>query len=150
MKSFYARLYLDILDRIKNEVPEIRWTEQDFGQDSYDEYRPAILFPALLIDFPETSYEGLSELDQFARTTISLRLLAAPFTQSYEGAPVEIAEDALGFFEIEQKVVEAIHGWSPDYCQPLIRERAASDIRNKNGLRVRELTFSTAHEECFE
>lgn len=150
MKSFFANLYLDLQDRIKSEVPEIEWIEQDFGQDVFDKWRPNVAFPAVLIDFPLADYEAEAGSGQFGNVTINLRLLVAPFSQSYEDAPIEVRQDALEYFELEQKLVSAIHGWSPEYCQALVRGSIASHNRNDIGLRIRNLVFSTAYEEDFE
>jgi hypothetical protein len=152
MNSFFAQFYLDLCERIKQEVPEIEWIEQDFGQDAFDKWRPNVAFPAVLIDFPNANYSAESGLSQFGNVTVALRLLVAPFSQSYDDAPVEVKQDALDYFELEAKLVEALHGWAPDaeYCQPLIRESITSNNRNDIGLRIRNLTFSTAYEEDFE
>ncbi|MDD4217465.1 MAG: hypothetical protein PHZ24_09045 [Bacteroidales bacterium] len=150
MESFYASLYIDIMERIKAKVPEINWIEQDFGQDVIDKWRPNVLFPALLIDFSNSEYEGESESNQFANVTVRIRLLVAPFTQSYEGAPVEVIEKALNYFDVENNVVRALHNWHPTYCQPLIRVRASSQNRGDIGLRIRTIDFATSYEEEFE
>lgn len=149
MESFFAQLYLDIQARIKEAVPEIKWIEQDFGQDVFDKWRPNVEFPALLIDFPSAEYSQILGTGQFAEVKIAVRILEAPFTQSYENAPIEVRKDALHFFETEHKVVQALHGWQPNdgYCQSLVRERATSNNRNDIGLRIRELQFSTAYDE---
>ncbi|MFV0313275.1 MAG: hypothetical protein ACK5KN_16730 [Dysgonomonas sp.] len=150
--SFFARYYLDICERIRTEVPEIEWIEQDFGQDVFDKWRPNVAFPAVLIDFPAASYDAEAATSQFGEVTMSVRLLVAPFTQSYEEAPIEVKEDALQYFEIEQKLINALHGWQPEdeYCQPLVRSSIQSNNRNDIGLRIRNLAFTTAYEEDFE
>lgn len=149
MNSYFAQLYLDLQERIKEQVSEIEWIEQDFGQDTYDQWRPNVAFPAVLIDFPNTDYSALSSCGQFGEVTIAVRLLVNPFTQSYEDAPIEVRQDALQFFELEQQIVNALHGWQPDggYSQALIRARASSNNRNDIGLRIRELLFTTAYQE---
>lgn len=152
LNSFFARFYLALQERIRETVPEIEWIEQDFGQDAFDKWRPNVAFPAVLIDFPNTRYEGESGLSQWAEAKINIRLLVAPFSQSYDDAPIEVKEEALQYFEIEQKLINSLHGWCPDegYCQPLIRESIFSDNRNDLGLRIRSIGFGTAYEEDFE
>jgi hypothetical protein len=149
MNSFFSQYYLDLCDRIKEAVPEIEWIEQDFGQDVFDKWRPNVAFPAVLIDFPRAVYSAEAGLKQFAEVSVSIRLLVAPFSQSYEDAPIEVREDALHYFELEQQLVDALHGWMPDdaYCQPLIRESITSNNRNDIGLRIRNITFSVGYEE---
>jgi hypothetical protein len=151
LQSFFARYYLDVCEHIREEVPEIEWIEQDFGQDVFDKWRPNVAFPAVLIDFPAASYDAEATASQFGEVTLSVRLLVAPFTQSYEDAPIEVKEDALQYFEIEQKLINALHGWQPDdkYCQPLVRSSIQSNNRNDIGLRIRNLAFTTAYEEDF-
>lgn len=156
MESFFAQLYLDIQERIKDQVPAIQWIEQDFGQDTFDKWRPSVAFPALLLDFTASEYSELSELNQLADVTIVCRLLVAPFSQSYEGAPIEVVQDAISYFDLEREVVAALHGWTPNeyadsnYCQRLTRKRCVSANRSDIGLRIRELHFTTQFEEYFE
>lgn len=152
LNSFFARYYLALQERIREVVPEIVWIEQDFGQDAFDKWRPNVAFPAVLIDFPNARYESESGLSQWATVKVSIRLLVAPFSQSYDDAPIEVKEDALQYFEIEQRLINALHGWCPDegYCQPLIRESITSDNRNDLGLRIRSIGFETVYEEDFE
>lgn len=149
MNSLFARLYLDLQARIKDQVPEIKWIEQDFGQDTFDKWRPNVDFPAVLIDFPDASYSNMAGNDQLGEVTIMVRLLVAPFSQSYDGAPIEVKQNSLQFFELEDALVNALNGWAPTegYCQLLVRTRAQSHNRNDIGLRIRELQFTTAYED---
>jgi hypothetical protein len=172
IESYFAALFLDLQARIKNQVPEIQWIEQDFGQDTYDKWRPNVVFPAVLIDFPDANYESIGGTGQIGDVTVSLRLLVAPFEQSYEDAPIEVRKGALEYFELEHKLVQALHGWMPDaehseiytfdpsfdatfavsgeYTQPFVRTRISSNNRNDIGLRIRELQFTTAYQEYEE
>lgn len=151
MKSFFANFYLDLCERIRTAVPEVKWIEQDFGQDVFGKWRLNVAFPAVLIDFPAVRYSAEGGLSQFGEVSVSLRLLVSPFAQSYDGAPLEVKKEALAYFEIEQKLVEVLHGWTPEkeYCQPLVRSSITSNNRNDIGLRVRNLLFTTAYEEDF-
>jgi len=159
MNSFFANFYLDLCDRIREAVPKVQWIEQDFGQDVFDKWRPNVAFPALLIDFPNTVYSAEGGSSQFGEVTVTLRLLVSPFEQSYDDAPLAVKQGALEYFELEQEIIAALHGWAPTsplsgglggaYCQPMVRSSVSSNNRNDIGLRVRNLTFSTAYEEDF-
>ncbi|MEG1644175.1 MAG: hypothetical protein RR293_08545 [Bacteroidales bacterium] len=148
MTSIYARLYLALQQRLNSVVREIKWIEQDFGQESMS-MRPGVAFPAALIDFPDTIYSAMMTEGQLGIVTISIRLLVAPFSQSYEGAPINVKKDALKYFEIEKQLSDALHGWMPaeGYCQPLTRVAARGENRGEIGLRIRTLTFETSFEE---
>ena len=150
MRSLFSKLYLDMQTRITEAVPEVKWIEQDFEQESA-EWRPNVQFPAVLIDFPQADFSQLGGANQWGDVRISARLLFAPFSQSYQAAPDEVKEKALEYFEVERKLVAALHNWMPPegYCQPLVRRSVSSNNRNDIGLRIRALQFDTAAEWWF-
>ena len=157
LKSFYSLLYIDIQERLKECCPEIQWIERYFGQDRFN-FRAGVAFPAILIDFPDTTYTGEEGSTQFCEAIISIRLLYSSYSQASAYAPDTARADAMGFFELENKIVTALHGWTPprNYCQSLVRVRAESEYNkrtpndNRNGVYdLRILTFSTCYEEDF-
>lgn len=157
LQSFYSLLYIDIQERLKEYCPEIQWIERYFGQDRFN-FRAGVAFPAILIDFPDTTYSGECGTTQFCQATISIRLLYSSYSQASAYAPDTARADAMGFFELENKLVSALHGWAPprNYCQSLVRVRAESEYNkrtpndNRNGVYdLRIITFSTCYEEDF-
>lgn len=67
----------DIIELIGNNMPDIRTVDEDYGQlemldDSRDSY--PLIFPAVLIDAPETSWENIGGLSQKGLCTVSVRL----------------------------------------------------------------------------
>lgn len=67
----------DIIELIGNNMPDIRTVDEDYGQlemldDSRESY--PLIFPAVLIDAPETSWEnigGLSQRDSAPSVSVS-------------------------------------------------------------------------------
>ncbi|MBT1702942.1 hypothetical protein [Chryseosolibacter indicus] len=154
MNNYFGQLYLDLCEYLKTVVPELRWIDQDFGQLEHFEVRPEVSFPCCLIDFVSASYSGLSNLAQIGEVVVNIRLGFAPFSQSYHAAPMNVKEKALEFYDVEQKVYEALQGWSPvkdndNYTQPFYRQSAMTEQRDGDriGLRVRVLSFGTQFED---
>jgi hypothetical protein len=154
MNNYFGQLYLDLCAYLKTAVPELRWIDQDFGQLEYFEIRPEVSFPCALIDFVSSQYSGISNLGQLGEVGINIRLGFAPFSQSYHAAPLDVKEKALEFYNIEQKVYEALQGWAPvkdgdNYTQPLTRQSAVTEQRDGDrvALRVRVLSFATQFED---
>jgi hypothetical protein len=152
--SYFGQLFLALSNHIKANVPEIKWIDQDFGQLEQFEYRPAVNFPCVLIDFPMANYSNNSELSQSADITVQLRMGFAPFSQSSTVAPTNSREKALEYYQIEQKIYEAVQGFETEYTQPMIRINAgteqrlsASDQADSIGLRVRVMNFATQFED---
>lgn len=150
MKSFFSKLYTDLLMRLQMEVPELQWIEQDLGQDQTD-VRPNVAFPAVLIDFPDTRYSDMGCGGQLGTAVVQVKLLVSTYSGSYSAAPKDTRKGAMSYFELEHKIVEALHLWQPDggYCQPLVRNRVRSENRGDISLRVRTITFDTDYESTF-
>lgn len=146
LQSLYARLFIDLQDYITDTLPDIRWCDGWWGQEQL-QYRPAVAFPALLIDFPSAQFSAEAKNSLFGIVTISLRLLCAPFSSSAATAPEEVRAEALEYFELEHDIIAALHGWAPadSYCQSLTLTGLSTDNRNPE-LRIRTLTFTTAYE----
>jgi hypothetical protein len=147
MNSFFAKLFLEIQQKIKIEVPDIGFVEQNFWQYSFENYKATVSFPALLIDFPSTSYSALQGNIQLNTTVINIVLLFEPFSQSFNLAPEAVKQKTIEYYEIEYKVYKALQGWNTDFCTPLVIIDAKSQNRNEIGLRIRELNFTTEFED---
>lgn len=144
-QSFFKTIFLDLQERIKTEVPEIRFIEQNIGQIGIEDFRKMVSFPAVIIDFSNTTFTALQGNVQLAEATITITLIFETFSQSYNLAPSSVKEKALEFLDIEQKVYQALQGWENGNCTPMVRMNATS--QNELGLRIRILNFSTSFED---
>lgn len=154
---FYVQLLLDLQERIAREVPEIRYIDQQLGQlDNAQGTPSAIVYPALFIDFPEAmydvdfpeaSYSDMSANGQLGNVPVSFQLVSNDVFPSWHGIPVEDRKKGFDFLRIEQKLYKALQGWSNDYFSPLSRTRVKSTSKHHPGFKVRELIFTTQHED---
>lgn len=148
--SFYEQFILDLQAHLKVAVPEFRFIDQNLGQWGDDNFRASVSFPAILVDFPTTTYSDISTGSQLGLTNIELTLLFNTSSQSYNLAPENIRVKALDYYKLEAKLVANLQNWSKDYFQGLMRTNAQSKNRNELGLRIRELNFTTEFEEYLE
>lgn len=151
MESFFAKAFLSIQSRIKEQVPEIAWIDQDLGQLEHYDVRPSVQFPCVLVDFINFHFKELGDLNQWGEGTIQLRIGFDPFSSANSVAPLDSQEQALTFYEIENKVFKALHGWIPTYqdepiSEPLIRTTAVTELRDDR-CRVRVNHYTTAFED---
>lgn len=149
-QSFFGQMLIELQNRINDKVPEIRFVEQDFGQlESPDDLgRYPVSWPCTLIDFSNTEYSDLSQMVQEADdVTIDIRLGFPAFSFTSSLQPVHVREQGLKFYELENLIYQALHGWAPEnLCQPLARRNAITEKR-EDGLRVRVLRFTTRFED---
>jgi hypothetical protein len=150
MDNFFGLLFVALQEQIKTEVPEIRYIDTDIGQiDFYnpDDGPPPISLPAVLIDFPETPYDQLSQMVEEGQPQIRCRLVFAPFSNTNNLTPAQWKEKGLYYFELEQKLYRALKGFHANgLCQPLNRQSQATEKR-QDSLRVRENIFTTRFED---
>jgi hypothetical protein len=145
--SFYKQFILDLQEFIKAHLTEWRFVDQNLGQWGNDNFKAAISFPGILVDFPTTGYSETGNGSDLASVEIKLTLFWDVNSQSYNLAPAHIKSKALEYYEQEQKLVAFLKSWKTDYFTPLVRTTAVSRNQNELGLRIRELTFGTEHEE---
>lgn len=148
MNDIFSKLYTDMATHIAENMPEIAWIDLYLGQDQTD-LRPALVFPAVLVDFDKTDYSMLGCANQLAEVQISVRLLLDNYALSAQKTPLKIRETALKNFEIEKRLVEVLHNFQPSegFVQPFVRTSAVSQNRNDIGLKIRLITFTTEWEE---
>lgn len=146
MTSPFSTLLIALQQRIKSQIPDIRWIDQDLGQlENYGD-RPAVSFPCVLIDFQNFQYEDASDLIQFAEGTVNIRLAFAPFSNTNNLTSVDYQAKALKFYDLEWAIYKALHGWKPDGYGYLSRVGANTENRN-DSFRVRVINFSISFED---
>lgn len=145
--NYFAHVLTTLYEHIKNNVPEIKHIDQEIGQLEDYEIRPALAFPAVLIDFADTTYSEISTLAQIGEITINFKLIFAPFSNSSHITPTTQISKALEFYDIEQKLYQCLQGhYIENYTTPLIRTRATTE-RNSPDLRVRNLSFTSSFQD---
>lgn len=139
MNSPFANLFLKLIEKIDTEVSEIKFIDQDWNQLDFE--NPPVQFPCALIDFPETPFAQMQGYQE-GEAQVRIKLIYRSFTATSSIIPAENREAALAFYEIEQKIYEALQAWNADglLVDDLIRTNASTDKRS-DGLRVRVIDF---------
>jgi len=146
MNSPFANIFLALQQRIQTEVSSITYIDQDLGQLKPNT-RPPVSWPCVLIDFEDFNFDNMGDNVQVANGIVVLRLGFAPYSNTGSATPSPYLEQALGYYDIEWALHQAIQGWSPadDYGH-LIRTNALTQKRPDN-YRVRELRYSLTFQD---
>lgn len=147
MESPFAKLLLDLQDRILAKVPEIKYIDQNLGQYLQDEFRKQMLFPCILIDFVDTDFSQLQGFNQFAELSITITLFHDVWNNTSSITPISIKQEGLHYLDVEQKVFMALQGWQTDYCEAFVRQKTKSHNANETGCRVIESTYTSQFED---
>lgn len=146
MNSIFSILLLDLMQRIKTQIPEIKWIDQDLGQlEDYGD-RPPVLFPCVLIDIDSVDFSNKGELTQIGEGSILFRLAFQPWSNSNAATPENYRKKALEYYELEHRLHQCLQGYGTAQYGPLIRQSANSEQRN-DPLRVRQLRYSVVLED---
>lgn len=149
MDYFFSEILQDLQQHICAHVPEIAFIDQDLGQLAQvgENGRPPLAFPALLIDFPDSTFSELATSGQLGNVPITLQLVFDNYSQTWHKAPKESIMKGLEYLNIEQRLHNCLNGWHEDYFTPLIRTSVKSQNNNDIGLRVRTLSYTTSYED---
>lgn len=124
-------------------VTALKFIDLDTGQLEYKEsdMRPSVLLPCALFDFVDDKLESLSYGAQEGEAILEVRIGVDPYTHATQYFTDTQKANALQFFEIENLVNLALHGWcNSQYFSPLQRISMHTEKRNDK-LRVRVLRY---------
>lgn len=142
-------IFLEVQERIKQTIPEVKWTDQDLGQLEFYTERPAVLFPCVLIDFDDISYSDMGMHAQLCNCNLKLRIGFNVVQHSNNVTPNNQREKALEIFDVLAKIHNKLHGWSGSNFGELTRIRMVAEPR-EDSLRVYIIHFSVSYEEYKE
>lgn len=140
-----AELFKSILERLSNQVLELRYINQDLGQLENYGMRPAVAWPCCLIDISDFNYsEQNNEKVQLAAGAVIIRTGLIQYSDSSNLSNDEIRNRALQFYELEDKIYKALHGWAPPTMGRLLR-RADGTEKRDDDIRVRVTRYELAY-----
>lgn len=146
--SFEVNFFERWIVYLKEQVPELEYLNWDLGQlENYDQ-SPAVAWPCALLDIDDTNFIDQLQLVQEGNTVIMIRLGVNPFSATSNLQPKSVREKGNFYFELEQKIYQAMHGWDANgLCSPLTRVRKVRERREEDAFRVRVLLFSTRYDD---
>lgn len=145
--SPFANLYLKVMARLLEQVPELRYIDQDMGQLEHYEIRPAVSFPCALIEVDEFDFSEVgSQLRQIGEGFVIIRLGTPAFSPANNLAPAAVREKALDYYNVEEKIYQALHGWNADGFSKLLRRKSKREERNDT-IKVRVMVFATSFDD---
>ncbi len=145
LTSPHANLYNSLLQRLADGAPDIRFVSQDMGQLEHYNMRPAVSWPCCLIDIAATKFSDMqNNTTQMAEGVVVLRIGMIQYTDASNLTPDQWREKALQFYEIEQQVYIALHGWAPPGFGKLLR-RSSSTEQREDDIRIRVLEMSYSY-----
>ncbi len=146
MNSPFANIFIAIQQRIKAQLPDIKYVDQDLGQLKTGS-RPPVSWPCVLIDFEDFSYNNLGENVQTASGTVVLRLGFAPHSNSSQAMPDSYLRQSINYYDLEWSLHKLMQGWAPGTDYGHLCRVSATTQKRTDSYRVREIRYSIAFED---
>jgi hypothetical protein len=143
--SPFGNLFLKIQARLDSEITGL-YIDQDLGQLEHYETRPSVPFPCALLDIDDFDFDDMAYNKQKGEGYIKIRLAVAAWSPSSSLVPDEVKLKAMGYYDMEQKVHEALQGWCDDGFSKLLRRKSKTELREDN-IRVRIIIYKTSFED---
>jgi len=99
----------NIQDRLMQEVPALKYVDQDWGQMDFYQ-TPPVKFPCALIDIQSAQYTNDGKLVQQGVATVVISLFDLKLSNSSQAAPTGQKENAKKIWQLIEDVNKALHG----------------------------------------
>lgn len=140
-----AELFKAILERLKDKVPELRYINQDLGQLENYGMRPAVAWPCCLIDIADFQYsEQNNEKVQLSIGSVIIRTGLVQYSDSSNLTDETIRNNAIQYYEVENKIYQALHGWAPSNMGKMLRKADGTEKRDDD-IRVRVTRYAVSY-----
>jgi hypothetical protein len=132
----------NIQDRLAQEVPTLKYVDQDWGQMDFFP-NPPVKYPCALIDIQSAQYTNNGNFIQQGTAIVIIRLFELKLSNSSQAASTGQKENAKKIWQLIEDVNKAVHGQNflqEGYGLP-IREQMRRTKRN-DGCYQTELYYS--------
>ena len=139
-------IYVAIINRLKEQVPALRWIDLDVGQVDTP-VRASVAWPAALIGIEMTQARNYTETHQtcVVRIPVNLCFNNTPDRTS-ANAPDEARERSLRIYDTIAEVYKALQGFETENFNTLHRVSQGKIARN-DGMFLYRITFECEFED---
>ena len=131
-----------VMQRLKEQVSELRYISEDWGQLDYYETMPPVKFPCALISIDRVNYEAVAKDRRKAVVNMVVRIADAPSVTGNVAAPESYRNRAFAIFDLLEEAGEALNGLSGDTFNQFSLESIYRDNR-QDFIREYNMTFET-------
>lgn len=138
-----TELFVEISNRLQQQVPQLKWIDEDTGQlDNFEGERPSVAFPCALIDVQFPSCDDFAQ--RYQQCTANIRVRVAFDTtgeRTSTKTPQQARELSLHKYAVTDAVYRALQGFETESFSPLTRKSVLSAM--VRGYKTRDFTFET-------
>lgn len=135
-------LFMAVCDRLRAEVPELRWIDAEMNQLNVTP-RPPVAFPCCLVDMRYLQCVSQTAGVQRVRAQFALRVAFQGCGTTAAEASDHVRERALQHLDVLEKIHRALHWWTNGRTINPMQRVSVIPERRSDGLKVYLMTYET-------
>lgn len=143
------KAFLEAVQTKLNDVTELKYIDEDWGQmDSYSP-NPPTKFPCALIDITSMIFSNIGKDNsatpinrQATEGTITIIIANLKLTNTSKAAPQTQKDQAWKIWEIIENIHQLLHGWKPTSDSGSLIRTGLKRIRRDDGIQEYQVTYS--------
>lgn len=134
-----------VMDRIRQEIPALRWIDADEGQLDFQDSRPPVAFPCCLVElyYPDAeNMAGNHPTVQRIEVAIALKVGFNDCASFNVNKPVQVQGTAFARLHMLENIHRILQGFRPvEGCVKSLRRKSCRPQKRPDGLKVYEAVY---------
>jgi uncharacterized repeat protein (TIGR01451 family) len=138
-------LYAAIRDKIKQDLPAVKWIDLDSGQLDNPEQSYPFPFPAIFIDFPAIDWQDAGERMQDGQVQVSFRIAFRIYDETHGSAPDDSYDTftkAMDALHLMTSIHAKLQGFSDGATFNRLSRITTTTDRREDGLKVFNMVYA--------
>jgi hypothetical protein len=131
----------NILERLVNEIPALKYVDENWGQLDYYAPEHPVKHPCALVDIDSVQWDNLGNLCQSGLAQVRITVANMKIGNTSGGAPATQRQKAFEIFDLMGKVHRALHGWAASEHAGSCTRATTRLVRRDDGIKQYEMLF---------
>lgn len=134
-----------VMQRLQEQVPELQYIAEDWGQLDYYEDVPPVKFPCALVSVSSIDFEGETLDIRHATLTLLIRVADAPSASGTMAAPNSYRNRAFAIFDLMDAIGGSLYGFCGDDEFNEIEQKKITHYNREDAIREYAMLFETKY-----
>lgn len=133
-----------VMERLQEQVPDLRYIAEDWGQLDFYNEAPPVKFPCALISVSNIKFESQTAGCRWATMTILIRVADAPAVSGTMAAPEAYRNRAFAIFDLMDAIGNVLYAFGGDEFNEL-EQKTITHYNREDAIREYAMLFETEY-----
>ena len=133
-----------VMERVQEQVPDLRYIAEDWGQLDFYNDAPPVKFPCALISVSNIKFESQTAGTRWATMTILIRVADAPAVSGTMAAPEAYRNRAFAIFDLMDTIGNVLYAFGGDEFNEL-EQKTITHYSREDAIREYAMLFETEY-----